>query len=115
MKTWQKKPDQFAIPEEIDYRYETVKMYIQKKRITKFKEIFKHIPKTVVALDMHTNNNRMTALMQRPWELTFEEAYFIATLIGIEFKVLSALIERSMVERAERKKAGTRELAPGKV
>jgi predicted nucleotidyltransferase len=79
-----------------DHRYKTVKILIQGKFIKNFRQIFDHIPKTVVASALHTNNNRMTDLINEPGDMRVGEMYKIAKLIGVPFLVIAGLVEVSM-------------------
>lgn len=75
-----------------DPRYEVVRVLLQKKKITTFQDIFKHIPRTVVALDLHTNNNRMKKLITYPGKLKLEDILKMADLFKIDLKKMLALI-----------------------
>lgn len=79
-----------------DPRYKTVKILIQGKFIKNFKQIFDHIPKSVVAAALHTNNNRMTDLINEPGDMRVGEMCKIARLIGVPFLVIAGLVEVSM-------------------
>jgi hypothetical protein len=79
-----------------DHRYKTVKILIQGKFIKNFRQIFDHIPKSVVASALHTNNNRMTDLINEPGDLRVGEMYKIARLIGVPFLVIAGLVEVSL-------------------
>lgn len=72
--------------EQKDPRYLAVKYLLKKGEIKTFKDIFKHIPKTVVAGDMHTNNARMTRLINNPENFTLDELQTLADLIGYDYK-----------------------------
>lgn len=79
-----------------DPRYKTVKILIQGKFIKNFRQIFDHIPKSVVAAALHTNNNRMTGLINEPADLRVGEMCKIAKLIGVPFLVIAGLVEESL-------------------
>jgi hypothetical protein len=84
--------------EEKDRRYTVVKLMLDAKKspIKIFKHIFDHIPKTVVASDMHTNNNRMQGLIDNPLGFTLEEIDRIAGLIGCPADKLVKLIRKQV-------------------
>lgn len=63
--------------------------------IKSFKEIFTHLPKSVVAKDLRTNNNRMTKLIDEPADFTFKEIDKIAGMIGCDPKVLHELVAKA--------------------
>jgi hypothetical protein len=62
---------------------------IETGHITEFRQIFDHIPKSVVARDLGTNNNRMTRMITHVEQFNLHELYKISALIDIDFmKVL---------------------------
>ena len=77
-----------------DPRYLSLKYLIKKGDITTFKEIFYHIPYTVVANDLHTNNNRMKRLIENPEQFSLEELYILADLIGYDSKKFVLFVMR---------------------
>jgi hypothetical protein len=79
-----------------DHRYFTAKVLIESKNIKTFQEIFKHIPKSVVAKELRTNNNRMTQVIEKPAYLRIGEAQKIAKLIGVPFMVIAELIDAGL-------------------
>jgi hypothetical protein len=74
-----------------DERYIGVKKLIESGHITEFKQIFTYLPKTVMAQDLGTNNNRMTKLIERTELFTLEELNRIGDLIDISFESVNAL------------------------
>lgn len=77
-----------------DPRYKTVNILINAGAIKSFKEIFVHLPKTVVAKDLHMNNNRMSRLIEEPKDFTFKDIATIAKLAGIDFMTLAGMIAK---------------------
>lgn len=77
-----------------DVRYKTVRIVMDAAEIKAFKEIFKIIPKSVVAKDMHMNNNRMQSLIDSPGGFTFAEIDVMAKLFGCDYKKLRDLVEK---------------------
>jgi hypothetical protein len=65
-----------------DPRYEIVKTMIDNNYIKSFKEIFSLIPKTIIAVQMRTNNNRMSRLIKHPLQLALWEVDKLASLFG---------------------------------
>lgn len=61
---------------------------IEGKHITEFKEIFTHVPKTIMAHDLGTNNNRMTRLIDHVEQFTLAELYRISGLLDVDYKVI---------------------------
>src|SRR5258708_33832345 len=76
-----------------DDRYTIVKTMYQAGHIVFFNDIFKYIPKTIVALDLGKKVDRFNKLMTRPDEFTLQELYIIASFCG--------LTERKIYELAE--------------
>jgi plasmid maintenance system antidote protein VapI len=74
-----------------DERYIGVKKLIESGHITEFKQIFTYLPKTVMAQDLGTNNNRMTKLIERTQDFTLEELNRIGDLIDISFDSVNML------------------------
>lgn len=84
--------------EEKDRRYALIKIMIDAKKspIKIFKDIFKNLPKSVLARDLHTNNNRMQGLIDNPLGFTLEEIDRIAGLIGCDPDKLVKLIRKQV-------------------
>lgn len=80
---------------EKDPRYEIVRVMLKKKRITTLQQIFKYIPLTVVARDLHKNNNNFRLLIEKPGKLKLDEVFRLAELFEIDRKKLLALIASS--------------------
>lgn len=74
-----------------DERYIGVKKLIESGHITEFKQIFTYLPKTVMAGDLGTNNNRMTRLIDRTEKFTLEELNRISELIDVPFDSINSL------------------------
>lgn len=85
-----------AAKKEKDHRYKTVKILIGAKHIKTFKGIFDHIPKSVIAKELHTNNNRMTDIIEDMAGLRIGEVATIAKLIGVPFMVICGLVDAGM-------------------
>lgn len=91
-----------------DVRYKTVRIVMAAAEIKTFKDIFKIIPKSIVAKDMHTNNNRMERLINNPDGFTLAEINVLAKLFGCEYNKLRDLVEKGaglVVEVKQAKKA----------
>jgi hypothetical protein len=93
---------------EKDHRYMTVKVMIETKHVTEFRQIFDHIPKSVVARNLGTNNNRMTRMITHVEQFTIKEVYKISELIEIDFREVLNLVAtqflNSMNEKKNKKK-----------
>lgn len=75
-----------------DERYLGVKQLIESGHITEFKQIFTFLPKTVLAGDLGTNNNRMTRLINNVQEFTLGELDRISQLIDVPYDAISQLV-----------------------
>jgi hypothetical protein len=69
---------------EKDPRYRAVKILIEAGYLQNIQDIFVHIPKSIVAVNLGTNNNRMSRLIAHPEQFTIEELNKIAFLIDTE-------------------------------
>src|ERR1044071_9694427 len=76
---------------ERDPRYKAIKILIEGRHITEFKEIFTHVPKTIMAHDLGTNNNRMTRLITNVDQFTLAELYKISDLLDVDYKTIFTL------------------------
>jgi hypothetical protein len=83
---------------ELDRRYAIVKIMLDAKKspIKVFRDIFNHIPKSTVAADLRTNNNRMHRLIGEPTEFTLKEIDKMAALFGCEPDRLIKLVRRQV-------------------
>jgi len=88
-----------------DLRYESVKTMIEARRISEFKDIFSMLPKSHIARAIHTNNNRMTDLINYAGKITMEEIYTIATLLDIEYDKLHDLLKTQFLNDLKIKNA----------
>lgn len=77
---------------EKDIRYESVKAMIDNGRIQEFQQIFQFLPKSIMAHDLGTNNNRMTRLITHVEQFSLEELFRISHLLGVSYKVILTLI-----------------------
>mgnify|MGYP003578630125 CR=1 FL=1 len=77
---------------EKDIRYESVKVMIESGRIHEFQQIFNFLPKSIMAHDLGTNNNRMTRLINHVEQFTLEELFRISHLLDINYKTVLTLI-----------------------
>jgi hypothetical protein len=53
-----------------DKRYKGIKSMIVTGTITEFRQIFDQVPKSLIAQDIHANNNRITKIIDHPQLLT---------------------------------------------
>jgi len=86
-----------------DPRYETVKKLFKFGMITAYKDLFTHIPVSVMREIIHTNHYRMKRIKEDPSELQYDEVAALAKKIGVEHRLLSELIENHIKETRRRK------------
>jgi hypothetical protein len=79
-----------------DERYQTVLDMIQKGRVAMFSQIERYIPKTIVARDLPTNNDRITRLLEHPEQFRLEEIYRISKLIDTDHLTIIGLIDKQI-------------------
>lgn len=76
-----------------DDRYDVVKTMFDAGRIALFKDIFKYIPKTVIANDLGKKVDRFNKLMSKPDQFTLEEVYTIGSFCGLAERQIYELVE----------------------
>ena len=67
-----------------DHRYDLIKPMIESGKIESFNDIFKYIPKTVVAKDLGKKVDRFNALMSRVEQFMLEDLFIVAGFFEIE-------------------------------
>jgi len=76
-----------------DPRYSLIKPMIIGGKIVSFNDIFKFIPKTVVATDLGKKVDRFTELMHRVEGFTLEELFMIAKFCDLDESEMLKLAE----------------------
>jgi hypothetical protein len=71
-----------------DNRYNIARTFIENGEIGSIDQIFEYIPKSVVRLEIKTNNNRFTRLINHPLEFKLIELSKIAKAIGVDTRTL---------------------------
>ena len=91
-----------------DHRYELIKPMINAGNIESFNDIFKFIPKTVIANDLGKKVDRFTALMNRVEKFTVEELFTIARFCSIaEPKILELMYNEHLKNKKKIVKSKT--------
>jgi len=67
-----------------DHRYDLIKPMIESGKILSFNDIFKYIPKTVVAKDLGKKVDRFNTLMSRVEEFMLSDLFIIAGFFEID-------------------------------
>jgi hypothetical protein len=76
-----------------DHRYDLIKSMIAEGKIISFVDIFKYIPKTIVARDLGKKVDRFTELMYNVEEFTLKEIYLIANFCEMNESEMYKLVE----------------------
>jgi len=76
-----------------DHRYDLIKPMFIGGKIKTFSDIFKFIPKTVVATDLGKKVDRFTDLMNRVEGFTLEELFMVAKFCELEETEMLLLVE----------------------
>ena len=87
-----------------DARYITIRSLYKDGLINSLIDIFKYVPKTIVATDMHTKVARLTALLNDPTAFTLEELYKIGELCGLAEREIYLLCEEYFFSKEEEKR-----------
>lgn len=88
-----------------DERYKTVKFLIEKGHITEFNEVFRYIPKSVVANDLGTNYNRFARLVQHVEQFKVQELFMLSHFMDIdEMEILKLVYIQHRNYKNNRKK-----------
>ena len=74
-----------------DKRYKGIKSMIVTGSITEFGQIFDQVPKSLIAQDIHANNNRITKIIDHPELLTSEEIFILSNLLETDHKQILEL------------------------
>ncbi|HMH22468.1 MAG TPA: hypothetical protein VK563_11860 [Puia sp.] len=83
-----------------DSRYDLIKPMIASGKLQSFNDIFKYIPKTIVATDLGKKVNRFTMLMNRVEKFTLEELFMIAKFCELTD---AEMVQLAMKEYAKNK------------
>jgi hypothetical protein len=85
-----------------DSRYDLIKPLIASGKIISFNDIFKYIPKTIVATDLGKKVNRFTLLMGRVEGFTLSELFMIAKFCEIsEADILKLIMNEYMKHKSK--------------
>jgi len=69
-----------------DHRYDLIKPMVETGKIMFFNDIFKYIPKTVVAKDLGKKVDRFNTLMSRVEEFMLDDLFIMAGFFEIDFE-----------------------------
>jgi hypothetical protein len=78
-----------------DPRLSTLRLLIRRNQVPDFPSIFKHIPVSLIAKLMGMNYTRMKKLVKKPSEITVDEIYRLADIIGVDGMKVWRLVDAS--------------------
>ena len=81
-----------------DNRYNLIKPMIDSGDIVTFNDIFKYIPKTIVAKDLGKKVDRFSELMKKVEGFTLEELYMIGKFCKISESQIVQLAEKEYLK-----------------
>ncbi len=99
-----KKVSFYLLYMEKDQRYKSLAVLLNAGYIQSFQEIFNHIPKTVVAHDLGTNNMRLSRLIQHPDQLSIKQINLLSFIISVDPMIIIGLIYAQLSKSKARKK-----------
>jgi hypothetical protein len=85
-----------------DSRYELIKPMLTAGNIRSFNDIFKYIPKTIVANDLGKKVDRFNELMKHVEKFTLEELFTIARFCFISEAKMLRLVESEYIKSKKR-------------
>lgn len=80
-----------------DHRYEFISTMMKDGKIKEFNDIFKFIPKTVVAKDLGKKVDRFTELMDNVGGFTLQEVFELADLCDLTKAQMYQLMEAAYI------------------
>lgn len=86
-----------------DPRYKAVRSLFENEDIKSIPHIFKIIPKTIVATDLHVNHSRFSKAIKDPTLFTIKDLDGMAQLIGIDAKIIISMAYRKLTVLRKRK------------
>ena len=81
-----------------DHRYELIKPMMNDGKIQTFNDIFKFIPKTVVATSLGKKVDRFTELMNKVEKFTVEDLFTIARFCSLTEGQILQLVEKEYLK-----------------
>ncbi len=84
-----------------DSRYDLIKPMLSEGTIVSFTDIFKYIPKTIIANDLGKKVDRFTVMMNQVEKFTLEELFRVAGLCGLTDEQMFALMYREYLKKRE--------------
>ena len=88
---------------ERDPRYKAVKLLVEDGQITLFNEMFRIIPKSVVAADLGKQNIRFTMLMNRIERFTLKDLFLLGKFFELDEKQIFELAYQQYLQQKSKK------------
>ena len=85
-----------------DHRYELIPAMLEARRVQSFLDIFKFIPRTVVARDLGMKVARLSARLRHLENFTLAEIFIIGDFCGLSRLKILELIKAEFALRGER-------------
>ena len=85
-------------------RYKSAKNQIEGGYIKTLTDLLDVLDKTPLSKDIHSSPVRFNKLLSNPALFTFQDAYSIAEVIGVDEKLILDIIHNEWVSRRKRKK-----------
>ena len=83
-----------------DTRYATIKILIAAGHIKSFRDIFQHIPKSVVYGDLGVNFERFTKLLKNPATFTLQELITLSGFFDMEpLAIINMVYEQHLADK----------------
>lgn len=79
-----------------DKRYKTIKILIEGNHISQFKEIFDHIPKTIVGKDLGIHFRRFNRMVVKVAEIKVKDIFQLSSFFDVDEKLLFDLVHRQL-------------------
>ena len=77
---------------------------LEKGNVQSFNDIFKYIPKTVVAINMGKKVDRFTEIMNRVEKFKLEEVFAVAKLCEVDDSEMLQLVYKEYIKQKRKKK-----------
>ncbi len=87
------------MPHSRDPRLASIGSLIKSGEIKTFSNIFKHIPKSVIAKSMNWGVSRLETVMDNPGKLTMEECYELGKLMKVKGDKVMMLVAGEVMGR----------------
>lgn len=85
-----------------DKRYKTIRILIEGNHISTFKEVFDHIPKTIVGKDLGIHFRRFNRMVIRVQEIKVKDIFQLSVFFGVDEMLVFNLIY-TQLKKAKKK------------